>query len=88
MTPKGYPMLICLVLLLTTIISGCSVLQRQVILTNECSWYTPIKIQCVDIEKRKALGISEGVKCSDIISRETKEQVQVLNLVYQKSCLH
>lgn len=70
--PKGQMTILPIVL--ATLISGCSWINQQpiVVVSNECSWYDETtKISCVPLEQRKALGIPEGVKCSDIISTET-----------------
>lgn len=65
-----------IVILLT--ITSCSYFKREPIIVNECSWYTPHKITCTN---KEAL-TKEGLKCSDVISRDTKEWLELMNSMY------
>lgn len=59
-------------IVLLLMISGCYTPLN--LYSNECSWCEPILLRC----NKEALS-KEGLKCSQVISRETQEQVELTN---------
>jgi hypothetical protein len=48
--------------------------------TKDCAWYEEGKLSCVKEN------LKPGVRCSETISRETQEWVQLMNDSYKSTC--